>query len=283
MHRGYFALWRKVEDHPFYKEPREFSKLEAWIDILLNAQHEMEPQDVLIGLKILKCHYGECLKSNVTWAKRWFWSESKVRRFIKLLENMSQIRTKSEGVTTRISIINYEHYDPKRRANDETATRLRRDCDETATTDNNDKNDKNEKNGFNVPNGTFVNDNPEPTCKPPRCPHQKIIDLYHKHLPHMTNIQVWDNTSKTMLSTRWREDTSRQCLEWWDEFFQYIAKSDFLNGRVKDFVADLHWIVRPTNFAKIVNGKYHNKRSFHDKLKEIGERWLQNEEKRQCS
>lgn len=145
MHRGYLALYRRYQDHPFWKAKRVFSKAEAWIDILWEAQHSEEPQQVILGMKTLTCNYGECLKSNVTWGKRWDWTESKVRRFLKLLKNMGQIDYESEGITTRINVINYAIYDPRRRANDEQTPRTRRGRDEDATTDNNDKNEKNVK------------------------------------------------------------------------------------------------------------------------------------------
>ncbi len=109
------ALWRKIQDHPFYKEKRVFSKYEAWLDILINVQHQEESRDVVIGMKVYKCHYGESLKSVKTWSLRWGWTESKVRRFLTLLEDMNQIRTKNEKKTTRLSVINYNSYDPKRR------------------------------------------------------------------------------------------------------------------------------------------------------------------------
>ena len=84
---GYIALWRKIEDHEFYKEKREYSKLEAWIDILLETQHCEEPKDVVIKMKVFKCYYGESLKSLRTWGSRWGWSEAKVKRFFNLLTN----------------------------------------------------------------------------------------------------------------------------------------------------------------------------------------------------
>jgi hypothetical protein len=51
-------------------------------------------------------------------------------------------------------------------------------------------------------------------------------------------------------------------LGWWADFFQHIGKSKFLTGKVNSrdgraFVADLEWILRPSNFAKIIEGKYH--------------------------
>jgi len=51
-------------------------------------------------------------------------------------------------------------------------------------------------------------------------------------------------------------------LGWFAEFFKHIGSSKFLTGRVNDkggrsFAADLEWILKPSNFAKIVEGKYH--------------------------
>ena len=143
MHRGYIALWRKVKDHPFYQEPREFSKYEAWIDLLMEAQHEKDPQRVIIGMNVIECHYGESLKSVTTWANRWKWSRSKVFRFLKLLKKMDQIHFASETITTRIRIVNYECYDPRRNGKKTEEEQGRNGCETEAVTDKNVKNVKN--------------------------------------------------------------------------------------------------------------------------------------------
>ncbi len=101
----------------------------------------------------------------------------------------------------------------------------------------------------------------------PPCPQQKIIDLYHEILPSLTQIRVWDETSKKQLRSRWREGPERQCLEFWEALFEYISKSKFLMGYVKDWSADLSWIVKPSNFAKIINGRYHKESSLTDSQK----------------
>lgn len=90
------------------------------------------------------------------------------------------------------------------------------------------------------------------------CPHQEIIELYHEILPSMPKIRVWDETRQKLLRSRWKEDKERQSLAWWKQFFQYIASSDFLMGNnPKGWMADLEWLVKPTNFGKIANGRYH--------------------------
>ena len=108
--------------------------------------------------------------------------------------------------------------------------------------------------------------------KLPGCNHQAVIDLYHEHLPTMRRIEVWNDQRAGYLRQRWREVaaelalegeiTAKDVLSWWGEFFQHIDKSKFLTGKVnskdgRSFTADLEWIVRPSNFAKIVEGKYH--------------------------
>jgi len=92
------------------------------------------------------------------------------------------------------------------------------------------------------------------------CPHEKIIQLYHDILPELPRIRVWDDPQRSHLRTRWREDKSRQNLDWWNEFFYYIRESDFLMGNKKDWRANLGWIVRRSNFNKILNGNYHNQK-----------------------
>lgn len=93
------------------------------------------------------------------------------------------------------------------------------------------------------------------------CPHQQIVDLYHQTLPTGLQVRVWSNARASTLRTRWREDPKRQDLDWWRRFFEHIAKSDFLMGKVcspgrKPFQIDLEWIIKEANFAKIIEGKY---------------------------
>lgn len=146
MDRGYIAIWRKIQDHAFYKEKRQYSKFEAWVDMLMEAQHCETEKDVVIKMRVFKSGYGESLKSIRTWGSRWGWGEAKVKRFFDLLVKMNQIRYKNETVTTRITILNYSSYDPKRNSYE---TRPKRDRNGTETGPKTDKNGKKEKNGKN--------------------------------------------------------------------------------------------------------------------------------------
>ena len=49
-----------------------------------------------------------------------------------------------------------------------------------------------------------------------------------------------------------------------DAVYQVInnaAASLFLNGKIKDFIADFEWIMRPNNFIKVLEGKYGNRQA----------------------
>ena len=112
----------------------------------------------------------------------------------------------------------------------------------------------------------------EPADKLPDCQHQAVIDLYHQQLPTLRRVEVWNDARKGYLRQRWREVAAElskdkptsggAVLDWFNDFFGHIQKSRFLVGKVngKDgraFTADLEWILKPSNFAKIVEGKYH--------------------------
>lgn len=100
--------------------------------------------------------------------------------------------------------------------------------------------------------------NPESSC-----PHQKIIEAYHEILPECPRIRVWPKASERQMAARWRESKERQSLEWWRHVFSDVSQSDFLMGRTArdgPFVFSLGWFVKPTNFAKVLNGQYKNRK-----------------------
>lgn len=95
----------------------------------------------------------------------------------------------------------------------------------------------------------------------PTCPHQEIIDLYHATLPANPRIRAWTPARAALLRARWAEDRKRQNLEYWKRFFEYVATCDFLVGKcgTRPFFADLPWILKAENFAKIRESRYENR------------------------
>jgi len=93
----------------------------------------------------------------------------------------------------------------------------------------------------------------------PPCPYQKIIDLYHEHCPTLPRFEILTTARKTQIRARWREDSD---LDGWANYFMAVSRSPFLTGQVpgrndKPFLADLEWLTKEANMAKVIEGKYH--------------------------
>ena len=98
------------------------------------------------------------------------------------------------------------------------------------------------------------------------CPHDEIVNLYHTILDDLPRVSEWTEPRKRKLKARWNskittnEGTKINSLKYWENLFNYVKESDFLMGRKTDFIADLEWIVTKSNFVKIREGKYENRR-----------------------
>jgi len=102
------------------------------------------------------------------------------------------------------------------------------------------------------------------------CPAQKLVDLYHQRLPTLPQCLVLTQARRGYLRARWREyallhgwQSEDEGLAFFADYFAHVSKSKFLTGRARGrddrppFTADIEWLFRPTNFAKVVEGKYH--------------------------
>jgi len=102
------------------------------------------------------------------------------------------------------------------------------------------------------------------TPKAEKVPYRKIIEIYHEECPDLPRVKVLNETRKRLLRARWKEKPD---LNFWREYFKKVHKSDFLCGRVdprdgrQPFIADFEWLIRPSNFAKVLEGRYDNRDS----------------------
>lgn len=122
---GWIKVWRKIFEHPFYIERRSFSRLEVWLDLLLLANHK--DHSFLFGGTVVDAARGDVVTSELHLMERWRWSKSKVRRYIKNLEDERMVIKKADSKKTTISIINYEIYQ-----GNETTEEPQKDRSETA-------------------------------------------------------------------------------------------------------------------------------------------------------
>ena len=153
--KGWISLYRSIQDHWLWQEEKKYSKLKAWLDLLLLVNHK--GGKVLIGNELVKIDIGSHLTSQEKLMKRWGWGKEKVRNFLSILEDENMIKTAVTKKYTIISIINYEMYQKQTGTklitsmdigNEQTTNRPQTDYNQTTNrlqsdTNNNDNNDNN--------------------------------------------------------------------------------------------------------------------------------------------
>lgn len=107
MAEGWIMLHRRLADNELWNK-KPFSQGQAWVDLLMLAN--WQDGTVVIGMQPIECKRGQSVRSLETYAKRWGWSKSAVRRFFDLLQKLSMIRSENVTKTTRITICKYESY-----------------------------------------------------------------------------------------------------------------------------------------------------------------------------
>lgn len=141
--KGWIKLHRKILDNYLWNK-KPFSEGQAWIDLLLIANHE--DNKVLQNGTIKTFKKGTVNRSILSLSERWGWDRRKTTRFLRVLERDGMLSMNSTTHGTTITLINYSVY------NDSRTTECTTEC----TTDvqpnvqpmyinKNDKNDKNEK------------------------------------------------------------------------------------------------------------------------------------------
>jgi hypothetical protein len=116
---GWVKIYRKIADGPdWFAEV--FTKPQAWIDLILIANHK-DGFFYVRGNKVI-VKRGQIGWSPEKLGERWRWSRGKVIRFLKTLENDEQIVQHKSHITTTLSIINYELYQGNGTTDDTTSS-----------------------------------------------------------------------------------------------------------------------------------------------------------------
>lgn len=111
VNKGHIKISRKYFQNFLWNEKREFSRAEAWLDLIQSARYSNEPSKELINGRMVICKRGQIVASVRFLKERWNWkSTSTVDRFLKLLKDEQMIGTDMEQGINVISICNYEVY-----------------------------------------------------------------------------------------------------------------------------------------------------------------------------
>jgi hypothetical protein len=85
--------------------------------------------------------------------------------------------------------------------------------------------------------------------------YENIVENYHSMCPKLNKVVVVNDLRKGFINARIGEFGIEKVIN----VIRLAGESDFLNGKNdKAWKADFEWILRPTNFIKIMEGKYKN-------------------------
>ena len=152
---GWISIDRSIQNHWLFKEKRTFSKFEACIYLLMEANHSKAK--VPIGNQIVTVERGQRLTSILTLSDLFNWSRFKVKTFLDLLESDGMLEVKTTSKYALITIVNYDFYQSEQGRNQHqndikpTSKQHQSNINPTSkqhqtNTNNNDNKDNNEKN-----------------------------------------------------------------------------------------------------------------------------------------
>lgn len=216
MSKGWVKLHRQIMNHPFYEEQRVFSRYEAWLHLVMMANHA--DNKTLIDGKMVNVERGSFITSVRKLQDRWKWSNTKTVKFLDVLESEKMIVKKSDTKKTLITLITYDIYqgedEEKRHGNDSETTQKR--------TNKNVKNDKNDKE----------------LKKEPK-------------IHYSTNVSLTEVEYQKLI-TEIGETLTQSCIDYLDSYKiekSYKTKSDYLT--IKRWVVDA---VRKSNMIPFKGG-----------------------------
>ena len=105
--KGWILLYRSIRDSWIW-EKKPFDPARAWIDLILDANHD--DGKVFTGSSLVRIKRGQDWVSVRSLAERWGWSKDRVRKFLKTLESDSMIRINTTPFGTLLTIVNYDNF-----------------------------------------------------------------------------------------------------------------------------------------------------------------------------
>lgn len=107
MSNGWVKIHRELQNHWVW-EDKPFSRGQAWVDLIMMATYK--DKKMMLDGKLVEISCGNIVTSIRKLCSRWGWSNTKVRRFLKMLEDDGMIVQKSDTKKTLITLVNYGFY-----------------------------------------------------------------------------------------------------------------------------------------------------------------------------
>lgn len=115
--KGWILLYRSIRDSWVW-DSRPFDQARAWIDLILDANHD--EGKVFTGTNLIKVKRGQDLISIRSLASRWGWSKDRVSNFLSALQSDNMIKLEKVSGRTVLTIVNYGFFQNRPDTNKDT-------------------------------------------------------------------------------------------------------------------------------------------------------------------
>lgn len=272
MDKGFIKLNRKSFAHKFWTKARVLSEFEAWVDLIQSTRYDETVTIEYIDGREIKYGRGQYPASIRFLAKRWSWGEQKVRSFLSELKRDGSITTDSSQGMNIITLCKFDIYNSGSNA-ENTANNTANNIDMsfilselqslktqviTQSQHSDNTNNKKDNKINNSSTDVLLSETSQPHAE--SIDYQKLIDFFNNETKGIFGNVRYPLSDKTkgMVRARIREVGK-------DDFAKAIriaCNSNFLKGQNdRNFKMTFQWMIRPTNFEKILSGNYDNRTS----------------------
>ena len=247
---GYIKIWRKIKSHPYWKESRKFSKFEAWMDLVMTAaglDFEVPYRDQVIKLK-----RGQMIIAERKLAERWGWSRERVHRFVRNCINRGEIRYhRQDHRFSIISIVKYATYNPLISSNEATDETTGKTTGKTTDETNINKDKRSIKRSIKE-----RHKEPYPQLK------NNVISRWNDLAREYGLAPIIDINRNSLREKNLKARSADKNFDL-DLLIDMIKNSPFLLGKTKHcFFVFFDWIIKPSNYQKIIEGNYLDRQSY---------------------
>ena len=236
------------DSEAFRAEP--LTEREAWIWILMEAS--WKDRVVRAGDHVVPTSRGQLAASVRFMAKAWKWTAPKVQRYLKRLQKLEMIRVETDTGVTLITVCNYDKYQLGGKASDTGPIQGR------YRIDTNEKKDERREEGKKKDTDVSL-----PSAPPPLDEVSQAVSAYNGTAERVgwPQVQKLTPNRRASLKARLREAGG---ATGWECALAKAEASSFLTGRTnKPFTASFDWIVKQSNFTKIMEGNYDDRTPNH--------------------
>lgn len=255
---GWIKISRDIVNHWLWQD-KPFSRGQAWIDLLLMAAWK-DSTFMVRGIRVEQRRGDVCLSVREM-CERWRWSNGKVIRFLNELETAQQITQQKSNVINTISIVNYDKYQMDNTTDEtpnQTTDNTTNDTTDSTTIEEVKNKEDNNINNINKQSEIALSGCDAPTTPQEAVNYEKLIVFFNERTKGCFGMlrSPLGETRKRQIRARVAA-YGKKALE---EVIEKAAASDFLKGNNgRGFIASFDWIIKPSNFEKILSGNYDNK------------------------